>query len=238
MIKKNKYCEVEAKFLLENDRYFTMTRTLYPDERQLFQIDGDEYPQKIYENFLMKNNINFVTSNFAIWQGEIDKLLLKNPKELTNYIENVSGSTFFKKEQEELQNEIKDIESHIDNRSLRLSKLRQEKKHLKSFNQEKISTLQKQREYEEIVKQIVLVKSYLSEMEIKEFEKEIETKEKKEKDKCKEINETKAELQIQHMRKGELENSIKLYMKSISENYTKLKNMEQLNNVVDIQTIS
>ena len=75
-------------------------------------------------------------------------------------------------------------------------------------------------------------------MEINEFEKEIETKEKKEKDKCKEINETKAELQRQHMRKGELENSIKLYMKSISENYTKLKNMEQLNNVVDIQTIT
>jgi chromosome segregation ATPase len=51
----------------------------------------------------MKNNINFIASNFAIWQGEIDKLMLKSPKDLTAYIENISGSTFFKKEQEELQ---------------------------------------------------------------------------------------------------------------------------------------
>jgi chromosome segregation ATPase len=97
MTDKNKYCEVEAKFLLANDRYFTFTRTLYPDEQQIFLIDGEEYPEKVYQNFLVKNNINFITSNFAIWQGEIDKMLLKSPKELTNYIEIVSGSTFFKK---------------------------------------------------------------------------------------------------------------------------------------------
>ena len=122
-----------------------MTRTLYPDERQLFQIDGDEYPQKIYENYLMKNNINFIASNFAIWQGEIDKLMLKSPKDLTNYLENVSGSTFFRKQQEELQEEIKEIESHIENRAQKLSKLRQEKKNLKKFHIDQVSTLQKQK---------------------------------------------------------------------------------------------
>lgn len=57
----------------------------------------------------MKNNINYISSNYAIWQGEIDKLLLKNPKELTNYIETISGSTFFKKEQEDLKEEIRAI---------------------------------------------------------------------------------------------------------------------------------
>ena len=80
MSQKDKYCEVEAKFLLENGEYLTFSRTLYPDERQIFQIDGDKYSQRVYENFLMKNNINFVASNYAIWQGEIDKLLMKNPK--------------------------------------------------------------------------------------------------------------------------------------------------------------
>lgn len=52
----------------------------------------------------MRNNINYITSNFAIWQGEIDKLLLKSPKELTNFIETISGSIFFKKEQDDLKN--------------------------------------------------------------------------------------------------------------------------------------
>jgi chromosome segregation ATPase len=41
MAKKDIYCEVEARFLLQNDRYFTLTRTLYPDERQMFLIDGE-----------------------------------------------------------------------------------------------------------------------------------------------------------------------------------------------------
>lgn len=52
----------------------------YPDEQQIFLIDGEEYPEKVYQNFLVKNNINFITSNFAIWQGEIDKMLLKSPR--------------------------------------------------------------------------------------------------------------------------------------------------------------
>ena len=69
MLVKNKYAEVEVKFLLANDRYFTISRTLYPDEKQVFVLDGDEYPQKVYENFLIKNNINCITANYAIWQG-------------------------------------------------------------------------------------------------------------------------------------------------------------------------
>lgn len=109
MSDKKKFCEVEVRFVLGNDRYFTLSRKLYPDEQQVFQIDGEEYSQKVYENFLMKNNINYVSSNYAIWQGEIDKLLLKSPKELTNYIETISGSIFFRKEQDELKQQIQDI---------------------------------------------------------------------------------------------------------------------------------
>ena len=81
----------------------TISRKLSSDEEQVFKINGEEYPQKVYENFLIKKNINFIASNFAVWQGEIDKFLLKSPKELTSHIETVSGSTFFKKEQEELK---------------------------------------------------------------------------------------------------------------------------------------
>ena len=44
MSQKGKYCEVEVKFLLQNGEYLTLSRTLYPDERQIFQIDGDQYP--------------------------------------------------------------------------------------------------------------------------------------------------------------------------------------------------
>ena len=85
---------------------------------------------------------------------------------------------------------------------------------------------------------MILIKKYLAEMELMDYEKEIEVKEKNEKIKIKELNETKADLQRQQIQKGELENEIKLLMKSISMEYTQLKNIEQLDNVIDTQTMS
>lgn len=112
----------------------------------------------------MKNNINYVSSNYAIWQGEIDKLLLKSPKELTNYIETISGSTFFRKEQDELNQQIQNIQDHMNVRSMRVVKLKQEKKLLKTLNHQKNSSLKMQAEYELLLKQIILAKAYLSEL--------------------------------------------------------------------------
>jgi hypothetical protein len=57
----------------------------------------------------------------------------------------------------------------MEGRSVKLSKLRQEKKHLKNFNSHKNEAIQLHNEYEELLKQIFLVKSYLSELDIKEF---------------------------------------------------------------------
>ena len=69
MSSKNKHCYVEVAFLLEDKSRFTLRRTLYANENQVFMIDGEEYSQKVYENYLMKSNINYISSNYAIWQG-------------------------------------------------------------------------------------------------------------------------------------------------------------------------
>lgn len=86
MSNNNKFCSVEAQFILEDKRKLILRRTLYPDERQEFVIDGEEYDQRRYQNFLMCSNLNYITSNYAIWQGEIDKLILKTPKELSSHL--------------------------------------------------------------------------------------------------------------------------------------------------------
>jgi chromosome segregation ATPase len=51
-----------------------------------------------------------MTSNYAIWQGEIDKILLKNPKELTSMLETISGSAYFKNDQMKFKQELQEIE--------------------------------------------------------------------------------------------------------------------------------
>jgi chromosome segregation ATPase len=94
---------------------------------------------------------------------------MKNPKELTNYIEIISGSTFFKKDQEDLKEEIKNLEDHMNSRSLRIAKLRQEKKLMKTFNHKKKSSLKIEAEYELVLKQLVLAKALLSELDLKDY---------------------------------------------------------------------
>ena len=110
MSNNNKFCSVEAQFILEDKRKLILRRTLYPDERQEFVIDGEEYDQRRYQNFLMCSNLNYITSNYAIWQGEIDKLILKTPKELSSHLQNIAGSNYLKQPQKALQEKIEELE--------------------------------------------------------------------------------------------------------------------------------
>lgn len=69
MSNKNKHCYVEVTFVLQDHSKLSIRRTLYANENQVFTIDGEEYTQKVYENYLIKCNINYMSSNYAIWQG-------------------------------------------------------------------------------------------------------------------------------------------------------------------------
>ena len=132
----------------------------------------------MYENFLMKSNLNYMTSNYAIWQGEIDKLILKTPIELTSHLENISGSAFFKRDQDELKKQYDELQEVVNNEGNKLIKLRLEKKNIKKLNNSKESVVKAQREYENYLRKMFLVKSYLSELEIREMEAEYEKTEK------------------------------------------------------------
>ena len=57
----------------------------------------------MYQNILIRKGINTNTPNYAIWQGEIDRLILKDPMQLTGLLENLSGSIYFKKPYDEIK---------------------------------------------------------------------------------------------------------------------------------------
>lgn len=86
MADRGHLCEVQAKLLLEDGKELVLARSLDAMDQQNFYIDGESFPREAYEAFLMRCNINHRTVNYAIWQGEIDKLLLKEPKDLTMYL--------------------------------------------------------------------------------------------------------------------------------------------------------
>ena len=86
-----------------------------------------------------------MTSNYAIWQGEIDKLILKTPIELTSHLENISGSAFFKRDQDELKKQYDELQEVVNNEGTKLIKLRLEKKNIKKLNNSKESVVKAQR---------------------------------------------------------------------------------------------
>lgn len=69
--------------------------------------------KKVYQNILLRKGINSVTPNYAIWQGEIDRLVLRDPMQLTSLFENLSGSIYFKKPYEEVQEKLRLIQTSI-----------------------------------------------------------------------------------------------------------------------------
>jgi chromosome segregation ATPase len=171
MSQRKKFCEVEAQFVVKGGRKLSFRRRLFPNEKQEFAIDGEEYSQRVYENFLMRCNLNFMTANYAIWQGEVDKLLLKNPKELTALFETVSGSAYFRNDQQELKKELSRIEEVVQAETAKLVKLRLERKNIKKMHISKDSSAKSQADYERVVRRMLLAKMCMGEMEIKEAER-------------------------------------------------------------------
>jgi structural maintenance of chromosome 1 len=188
MAERGHSCEVQAKLILEDGKELLVSRTLDAKDQQTYRIDGESYPREAYESFLMRCNINHRTVNYAIWQGEIDKLLLKDPKDLTAYFENLCGSSYFRQEQQEVQEEMTELENKIQSKSGRLVKMRQDKKSLKNLSNFKAAKEKIYEEYESINKKLQLLKAYLSEKGLKDLEKQLQARESEERQQIKTIN--------------------------------------------------
>jgi chromosome segregation ATPase len=51
-----------------------------------FSVNFKNVSKKVYQNILIRKGINSNSPNYAIWQGEIDRLILKDPLQLTSLI--------------------------------------------------------------------------------------------------------------------------------------------------------
>ena len=96
-------------------------------------INGNTCSRKVYESFLLKNRINFTASNYAMWQGEAEKLILKDPHSLTHHFENLCGSAMFKREYDNIKSQLDEVGKAVDEKSSKLNKLRRDKKNIKSL---------------------------------------------------------------------------------------------------------
>eukprot|EP00435_Cladocopium_sp_Y103_P026616 s2909_g6.t1 len=78
------------------------THVIQPAAEARFQIDGEPVSQEVYLSSLEEINILSKARNFLVFQGDVEAAAQRQGKELTNFLEQVSGSIAFRAEYEKL----------------------------------------------------------------------------------------------------------------------------------------
>merc|ERR1719245_2227496 len=96
---------VTAIFTLEDGTEKKFTRSIIGSSSD-HKIDGEAVSSQHYLKTLEKLGINVNAKNFLVFQGAVESIAMKNPKERTALFEEISGSGALKKEYDRYKTEM------------------------------------------------------------------------------------------------------------------------------------
>merc|ERR1712110_804035 len=102
---------VSAIFSLEDGDEKTFTRSIIGSSAE-HRINGDVVSSSAYLKDLEQLGINVNAKNFLVFQGAVENIAMKNPKERTALFEEISGSGALKKEYDRLKEEMMQAEEN------------------------------------------------------------------------------------------------------------------------------
>ncbi|CAL4137233.1 unnamed protein product, partial [Meganyctiphanes norvegica] len=140
------------------------------------KIDGKSVSGPAYLKELESLGINVKGKNFLVFQGAVENIAMKNPKDRTLLFEEISGSGTTKEEYERLKTEMLKAEEDTQFTYQKKKGIAAERKEAK---QEKEEAERYQRLKEELAEkqvEIQLFRLYHNEKEIAEYNKELKTK--------------------------------------------------------------
>lgn len=94
---------VRLVYLLANGEELHFTRTISSAGGSEYRIDDKAVTWDAYGAKLKSLGILVKARNFLVFQGDVESIASKNPKELTALLEQISGSDEYKREYEELE---------------------------------------------------------------------------------------------------------------------------------------
>ncbi|XP_065873232.1 structural maintenance of chromosomes protein 1 [Euphorbia lathyris] len=100
---KGRRAFVRLVYLLANESELQFTRTITSAGSSEYRIDGKVVNWDEYNGRLRSLGILVKARNFLVFQGDVESIASKNPKELTALLEQISGSEELKREYEELE---------------------------------------------------------------------------------------------------------------------------------------
>lgn len=76
----------------DTDDEIRFTRKISSNGSSVYQVDGENLSRAVYEERLAEIGVLVKARNFLVFQGDVENLARKSPKELVDLIETVSGS--------------------------------------------------------------------------------------------------------------------------------------------------
>ncbi|XP_068155784.1 LOW QUALITY PROTEIN: structural maintenance of chromosomes protein 1A [Drosophila tropicalis] len=98
-------CYVTAKFILNHEKHLDFQRAVISGSSE-YRINGESVSSSTYLNKLEKIGINVKAKNFLVFQGAVENIAMKTPKERTALFEEISGSGLLKDDYNRLKNEM------------------------------------------------------------------------------------------------------------------------------------
>lgn len=92
-------------YQLANESEIKFTRTITSAGASEYRIDDSVVNWDVYNARLKSLGILVKARNFLVFQGDVESIASKNPKELTGLIEQISGSDELKRDYEQFEEE-------------------------------------------------------------------------------------------------------------------------------------
>lgn len=104
---------VTAVFLLDNGDEKSFQRSVQGSSSE-YRINREVVSSATYLSELEKIRINVKAKNFLVFQGQVESVAMKNPKEMTALFEEISGSGSLKEEYDRLKQQMQRAQEDIN----------------------------------------------------------------------------------------------------------------------------
>ncbi|CAH0546133.1 unnamed protein product [Brassicogethes aeneus] len=106
-------CSVAAVFILDDGSEMAFQRSVHGSSSE-YKINGNIVATNEYLGELEKLRINVKAKNFLVFQGAVESVAMKNPKEMTALFEEISTSGALKEEYEKLKYAMQKAQEEIN----------------------------------------------------------------------------------------------------------------------------
>ncbi|KAJ8936212.1 hypothetical protein NQ318_014841 [Aromia moschata] len=168
---------VTAVFIVDEGKEVAFQRSVQGSSSE-YRINGSVVSTNEYLGELEKLKINVKAKNFLVFQGAVESVAMKNPKEMTALFEEISGSGALKEEYVKLQQEMQKAQEEINFAYQKKKGINAEKKEARLEKEEADKYARLKDDLNDKLVEHQLFRLFHNEREMKNLEQELKSKQK------------------------------------------------------------